>query len=547
MANQATSSTEKTSTENMVLPKDGLAGLRENFVSDATSGFIVFLLAMPLSLGIARASDFQLLMGVFTAMIGGIIVSFFAGSRLTIKGPAAGLIVIVSGCVTAFGGDERGWHLTLGCIVTAAIIQIIFGLLKLGKYTEFVPSSAVHGMLAAIGLIIFSKQIYPLLGIKPDDLGYTPKEFSKLEPLELYSNIPKGLSHINPSIAFVGIISLIIMFGLPMIKNKIIKRIPPPLIVLAFAIPAGIILDFKHMKAVVNLGGTLIEKIGIHVSFEGVSQIGTFIQYVILFALIGTIESLLTVKAIDGLDPYHRKSDYNKDLVAVGFGNLISGILGGLPMISEVARSSANVNNGAKTRWGNFFHGVFMLLFVLVAQNIIEMIPNTALAAMLITVAYKLASPKEFKHTLQIGREQLVVFCATIVITLATDLLIGILSGIVIELLFNLYLAKTKAKNIFIANVDVEKDAEHHYNIKLHDSATFSNYLSIKQKIESIPANEEITIDMSDIELADHTVLENLEALARDYKNAGGKFEIVGLDDKQIMGNEHSSARARQR
>ena len=537
-----TSSVLSTENQFKTLPKDGLAGFTENIGSDAVSGFIVFLLAMPLSLGIARASDFPLLMGVLTAMIGGIIVSFFAGSRLTIKGPAAGLIVIVSGAVTAFGGGEHGWHLALGCIVVAAVFQILFGLLKLGKYSDFVPSSAVHGMLAAIGLIIFSKQIYPFLGIKPEDMGFTPVSFSKLEPLELYAHIPQGLTYINPNIALIGIVSLIIMFGMPMIKNKIVKRIPPPLIVLLFAIPTAAAL---HIKSLVNLGGTLIDKFGVHVSFEGISQTGVFIQYVILFALIGTIESLLTVKAIDNLDPYHRKSDFNKDLMAVGIGNLICGIFGGLPMISEVARSSANVNNGAKTRWSNFFHGLFLLIFVLVAQNVIQMIPNTALAAMLITVAYRLASPKEFIKTWKIGKEQFLVFCATILITLATDLLIGIFSGIAIELLLNLFIAKPKAGNIFKANVEVDHDTEHHYQVKLHNSATFSNFMGIKQKIDSIPTTEEVTVDLSDIDMADHTVIENLEAMARDFKNAGGKFEIIGLEEKKSLGTDHSSARKR--
>jgi MFS superfamily sulfate permease-like transporter len=524
----------------LMLPKDGLEGLKENFSTDALSGFLVFLLAMPLSLGIAKASEFPPIYGIVTAIIGGVVVSLFAGSRLTIKGPAAGLIVIAAGAVAEFGGGETGWHLALGTIVVASVFQILFGVLKLGKYSDFVPSSAIHGMLAAIGIIIFSKQIHTLLGIDP-------KTLKGLQPLELLAHIPKSLATMDYKVALIGIVSLVILFGMPYIKNKWVRKIPAPLVVLLVAIPMELNFDFKHTEPPFDLVklGSLVDAVKYNADFSGFSQTAVFIKFVILFALIGSIESLLTAKAIDNLDPYHRKSNFNQDLIAVGIGNLLAGLLGGLPMISEVARSSNNVYNGAKTRWANFFHGLFLLLFVLVARPVIELIPNAALAAMLIAVGYKLAHPKEFRKTLRIGNEQFVVFVATIIITLATDLLIGVFSGIALELIINLVMGKTSLKNIFKANVEVEHDTEHHYNVKLHDSATFTNYLSLKDKLATIPANEEITVDLSDISLADHTMIENLEALARDYQNAGGKFEIIGLDGKQTLGKDHSSARRR--
>jgi len=202
------------------LPKDGLAGLKENFSSDAASGFIVFLLALPLSLGIAKASDFPPIMGLVTAIIGGIVVSMFMGSRLSIKGPAAGLIVIVAGAVAEFGGGETGWHLALGAMAVAGVVQVLFGVFKMGKLMDFFPLSAVHGMLAAIGLIIIGKQIPVLLAVNP---AMTKGK----EPLELFASIPEFIQNLDPRVTVIGLISLVIMMGWPMIKNSAIKKSQP--------------------------------------------------------------------------------------------------------------------------------------------------------------------------------------------------------------------------------------------------------------------------------------------------------------------------------
>ncbi|MCY7350232.1 MAG: SulP family inorganic anion transporter, partial [Cytophagaceae bacterium] len=381
----------------------------------------------------AKASEFPPIMGLISAMIGGLVVSFFAGSRLTIKGPAAGLIVIIAGEVAEFGGGETGWHLALGAIVVAGVVQILFGVFKLGRLSDLFPLSAVHGMLAAIGVIIIAKQVHVLLDIDP---ALTKGK----EPFELLAMIPNSLAHLDPRATLVGVVSLLIMLGLPMIKHPIARKIPVPLLVLLFAIPAELYLDFQHTEpayALVRIGN-LLDNVKVNVDFSGITQTGIFIKFVVMFALVGSLESLLTVKAIDGLDPYQRKSDTNRDLIAVGIGNTLSGILGGLPMISEVARSSANVANGAKTRWANFFHGVSMLVFVLLAVHLIGLIPNTALAAMLITVGIRLARPKEFIHAYKIGWEQLIIFCITIVFTLGVDLLVGIGAGMLTEMLINL-------------------------------------------------------------------------------------------------------------
>ena len=207
------------------LPKDGLAGLMENFNSDVVSGFIVFLLALPLSLGIAKASEFPPIMGLITAIVGGLVVSLIMGSKLTIKGPAAGLIVIVAGAVTDFGGGETGWHLALGAMFVAALVQIAFGLLKFGKLADFFPLPAIHGMLAAIGIIIIAKQLPVLLNVNPSLVAGKG-------PLALLGSLPTIVANLDPRGALIGIISLAIMLGWPYLKNSVIGKIPAPLMVL---------------------------------------------------------------------------------------------------------------------------------------------------------------------------------------------------------------------------------------------------------------------------------------------------------------------------
>jgi MFS superfamily sulfate permease-like transporter len=520
------------------LPKDGIAGLKENFSSDAVSGFIVFLLALPLSLGIAKASDFPPIMGLLTAIVGGIVVSIFSGSRLTIKGPAAGLIVIVASAVAEFGKGDNvlGWHLALGAMVVAGLVQILFGVFKLGKLMDFFPLSAVHGMLAAIGLIIIGKQIPVFL--------HTSVSTKGKGPLELFASIPEFVAHLDPKATIIGVVSLAIMMGWPAIKNPIIKKIPAPLVVLALAIPAELYMNFQTIApdALVKIG-SLVDNIQLNASFEGLNESGIFIKFVIMFALVGSLESLLTVKAMDMLDPYKRKSDANKDLIATGIGNTVVAFLGGLPMISEVARSSANIANGAKTRWANFFHGFFILLFVLIAAKLIELIPNTALAAMLITVGIKLTHPKEFIHTLEKGKEQLLIFLVTIIFTLVEDLLVGIAAGILTEILVNLFNGKP-LKAIFSAPTEVSftDDA---YLIEISDAAVFTNYLGIKRKLESIPSGFKVTIDLSKTHLVDHSVMENFEHFKHDYESDGGSVTLVGLENHKALSSHQAAARKR--
>lgn len=523
------------------IPADGLAGLKQNFTKDALSGFLVFLLALPLSLGIAKASDFPAIFGLVTAIIGGVLISFFSGTILSIKGPAAGLIVIASGAVGAYGGGILGWQMALGAIVVAGALQVIFGLLKLGSLADFFPTAAIHGMLAAIGIIIMAKQVHVLLGIDPALL-------KGKEPFELLAMIPSSILHENAHITEIGIACLVILFVLGYIKNAKIKKIPAPLVVLIVAVPLGQALHIKTEGAISNFAlvkiGSIFEafKDGlIQVDFSGIKQMGVFIQYVILFSLIGSIESLLTSKAIDGMDPYKRKSAFNKDLMAVGAGNMLAGMLGGLPMISEVARSSANVINGAQTRWANFFHGLFLLIAVLFLVPFIEMIPNAALAAMLIYVGFKLAHPKEFIHMWKLGKTQFVVFVATVILTLATDLLIGVAAGILLKFLFT-FLNGAKGKEIFRSKTTYEEDEEH-VQLVSESSLVFSNLIHFKKKLKELPKGKNISVDLSHCKLVDHTTMSALLDLQHEYREAGVQFEIIGLENHKILGHGDTAVR----
>lgn len=520
-------------------PKEGFRGLFQNWKADTLSGFLVSLIALPLSLGIAGASGFPPIMGVMTAIVGGLVVAFFAGSALTIKGPAAGLIVIVAGAVEALGkGDATlGWQLTLGIVVMAGILQIIFGLLKVASLANFFPLSAVHGMLAAIGIIIMSKQIHFAIGIKPSELAGK-------EPLELLEMIPHSLMNINYSIALIGLISLIILFGMPMIKNKYIKAIPAPLIVLFTAVILGQVFNLNNpelakLNPLVNPGKFEISFKNFSFAGFGPDTIYTVLFYLFLFTVIGSLESVLTGKAIDLLDPWKRKARLNKDLIAVGIGNVIAGFFGGLPMISEVARSSANINNGGKTQWANFFHSLFLLLFVLLLVPIIKLIPVAALAAMLIFVGYRLASPKTFFHAFETGKDQLLVFVTTIIVTLFTDLLIGIFAGIVLEIIIDLYNGQ-KLKNLFKAPVKIEQK-ENDYIIHILGACTFSNWISFERKLNSLPGEANIYINAQKASFLDHTFMENILHMQDERIHEGGKLELIGIEDMKRLSSDCTS------
>lgn len=519
-------------------PKTGLLGLKENWRDDIVSGFLVFLIALPLCLGISLASGFPPSAGIITAIIGGIVVSRISGSYVTINGPAAGLIVVVLGAVQSLGqGDAlAGYRYTLAAIVVSSVFQILMGIFKTGRLSSFFPASVIHGMLAAIGIIIITKQIHTMLGV-------TPQKGSLFETM---AQIPNSLINLNPEIALIGFLGLTILIIWSLLKNKTLKMIPAPLLVVIIGMGLGRYFDLEHEhiylflpdteflphheqtvgpKFLVTIPGNFIDSFCLP-DFSKISTL-EFWEAVLSICLVGSLESLLSAMAVDKLDPYKRHTNLDRDLTAVGIGNLLASMIGGLPMIAEIVRSSANVNNGAKTGWANFFHGSFLLLFVILFPTLIHRIPLAALAALLVFTGYRLASPKEFAKVMGVGKEQLLLFVITIIGVLATDLLIGVAIGILAKLALHITRG-VWLNNLFKIHFKIEEQDENIIVIKVLGSAIFSNFLALKKALALLPHGKTLVFDFTDAYLIDHTVMEALHDFMHNYETQGGHCQQLG-------------------
>lgn len=520
-----------------------MGGFPSPTIQDVRSGFLVFLIALPLCLGIAMASGFPPIAGVLTAIVGGAVVSFMGSAELTIKGPAAGLIVIALGAVQELGqGDPvLGYKRALAVGVVAALVQIAFALFRTATVGIAMSPSVVHGMLAAIGVIIISKQAHTMVGVVPE-AG---------EPLELLAEVPHSISHANPEILLIGALSLLILFGWPLIRTKWAQAIPAPLIVLMVAIPIDLIFDFAHPhhyafmgrdfavgpEFLVSLPGSLLDA----VNFPDFSVItsATSIKYVVMYALVGTIESTLSVLAVDSMDPQKKPSDLNRDLLGVGVGNLACALIGGLPMISEIVRSKANVDAGAESRWSNFSHGVFLLAFVVLVPGLLQMIPLAALAAMLVYTGARLASPSEFLHARSIGNDQLALFLTTFVVTLATDLLIGVAVGLVLKIILHWVRGISPAK-LVTSKVETENSDGETLRIVVDGAATFTSLLAVRKILRSLdPGVRRVVVDLHSAYLTDHTFLSRLDAMSDELGDV--EVEIIGTDS-MVATSDHPHA-----
>jgi MFS superfamily sulfate permease-like transporter len=538
-------STIPNSSEPLVVPKDGLAGLKENWRTDIVSGLILFLIAVPLSLAISMASGMPPMAGLIAAVIGGMVVSQISGSYVVINGPAAGLITVISGSVARLGGGEEGQHCALAAILVAGVTLFILGRLKAGGLGDYFPLSVVHGMLAAIGIIIMSKQFYIMLGIKPPSSG----------TFDLILNIPQSLGSLNPDLAVIGLVSLAILIVHALVKNKAVKAVPAPLLVVAIAIGLAQYFGLSHQhhymwsnsdyvidpsKCLVLLPPNIFSAFTVP-DFGKVAQ-GAFWFSVVTIVFVQGLETLLSCAAVDKLDPYKRKSDLSKDVAGVGAGTAISGAIGGLPMIAEIVRSTANVAAGARTRYSNFFHGSFILLFVLFGAQIIDMIPTASLAAILVVTGFRLASPKSFKETYSIGPEQLLFFCVTIIATLKTDLLVGVFTGIATKFILHLISGVPPAV-LFKADATTNEKSKGQYEVVVKKAAIFSNFPSLKKKLLAIPAGAEIDVNFKDCVFVDHTVMERLHQFEMEYKAAGGSFHVSGLEQHRPNSTHPFAAR----
>lgn len=545
------------------VPRGTAAGFFRYLRDDITSGFFVFLIALPLCLGIALASGFPPVAGVFTAVVGGLLTPFISNSELTIKGPAAGLIVIVLGAMQSFGftggvdasADMAAYRMTLAVGCAAGLVQVVFAVLRVGKFSEFFPTAVVHGMLASIGCLIMLKQLPVVFGQKASG-----------EPLEILRELPGKIAQLNPEIAVIGLVSLAILFGFPSIKSRLrpvgLQRVPAQLLVLVVAVPLGMWFDlsrehtysfFGHEYRVgesflVNVPGNLLAAIAtpdFSVFTAGATRLTAW-WWVALFALVGSIESLLSAKAIDLVDPWKRQSSMDRDLLAVGVANVAAGALGGLPMISEIVRSKANIDNGGRTRCANFWHAVFLIGFVALVPGLIHRIPLAALAAMLVYTGYRLASPREFINVFEIGAEQLVIFVATILGVLATDLLIGVGIGVATKFIIHV-INGVPPREFFKPFLDVTEIDESTVQIDAAGSAVFSNWIPFRRQIEQIGLvqRNNVIVNLAGTRLVDSNVMEKLHELQAEFLRSGLRLEVVGLEEHRAFSGHPHAARRR--
>lgn len=512
----------------------------QDFLANMQSGFFIALLALPLSLGIAAASSAPPVAGLITAMVAGLIASHIGGCRLSIKGPAAGLIVIVMATITDLGqGDlAAGYKRALAVGVVAGLCQIVFSLLKGARLGKLMPPSVIHGMLAAIGVIIMAKQVHILLGNIP--AGKTP--------FALIAQIPHSIMHANPELLSLGIITLLCMVLLPKMRNVFTKALPPALWALMIVVPISIAwhlhdahsynlfgYDFQvGPQFLVNIPHSLWQSL-VWPDFS-ILQEPIAYKYVMMLALVGSLESVLTVMAVDSMSPQKEESDLDRDLLAVGIGNTVSALIGGLPMISEVVRSKANIDSKATNQWSNFFHGLFLLVALLFLGPILREIPLSALAAMLILVGLRLASPRQIQSISKIGTDQLLMFLTTLFVTLAQDLLVGVAAGLLVKVALHL-VRGVKLKELFLLNSQVSHGDET-VNIKVLGPAIFTNSLSLQKLINhNISKYPKIVIDFSGASMVDHTTLACLQTFRS--KCGAGCFEVMGIVHLKPVSNHH--------
>lgn len=518
----------------LVLPKEGIEGLKENWRSDLQAGFFVFLIALPLCLGIAIGSGFPPSAGIITAIVGGLLVSRVNGSFIVINGPAGGLIVVMLAAVESLSDGDlmSGYRYTLAAIMIAGFFQVIMGRYKMGSLSAFFPTPVVHGMLAAMGISIMAKQTHVMLGVTPEPGGL----------YSLIGQIPHSFLNSTTEIAIIGLISLAILFVWPFLKKKEVKlsRIPAPLMVLLVGMVLAQFFGIQHEH--IHFGQAELHEHLISPPFlveipddfteyfylPDFSKILTFEFWMatMTICLVASLESVLSATAAEKIDPYKRPTDLDRDLSAVGFGNVISGFLGGLPMIAEFVRSSANVENGAQTGWANFFHGLILLIFVVLFPHFIHNIPHASLAALLVYVGYRRATPKVFAQVLAIGKDQLFLFIVTILAVLATNLLVGVFFGVFIKLILHISRG-VWLNNLFKIHFTIREHGDS-IIVQIIGSALFSNFLPLKKAVDNIEKGKKITFDFSQGYLIDHSIMNFIDEFCANYDRDGGSCRKIG-------------------
>lgn len=494
------------------------------FKTDILSGLVVFLVALPLCLGIALASGAPLFAGIISGVIGGIVVGILSHSQLSVSGPAAGLTAIIFGAITGLGSYET----FLAAVVLAGVFQILLGIAKAGTVSNYFPSNVIEGMLTAIGVIIILKQLPHAVGYDVDNEG----DFVFIEKGAGHNTFSSLIDAINYS-HFGAIIICLVALAILIAFNKVaflrnLKVVPGALI----AVLSGIILNetFKATGSNLAISQEHLVNLPVPSSFNDFIGQFSFPNFSALMdanvwivaatiAAVASIETLLCIEAADKLDPLKRYTNTNQEMFAQGAGNILSGLIGGIPMTSVIVRTSANVNSGGRTKTAAIAHGIFLLLAVLTIPTLLNKIPLASLAAILLMIGYKLASPTVFKHMWHSGKYQFTPFIITVLAVVFTDLLKGVGIGLVVSVFFILR-ANLKLAYFF-------KKEEYHegetITMKLAQEVSFLNKAAIKQTLQHLPAGSHLEIDATDSFYIDHDVLE----LIRDFLNIGSKDKNI--------------------
>lgn len=483
--------------------------------SDLPASIVVFFVAVPLCLGIALASGAPLFSGIISGIVGGIVVGIASGSPLGVSGPAAGLAVIVLSAIATLGS----WPAFLLAVVLAGIFQLIMGFAKAGFIAYFFPSSVIKGMLTGIGLLIVLKQIPHAIGYDKDFEG--DDSFFQLGGENTFSSISNAFNSITTGALLIAAISLAILILWDKVltkKHKIFQLIQGPIVVVVL----GIVMNYMFKSGVLNFSLDVDQVVRLPVAhslsefvtqftFPDFSQLTNIEVYkiAIVIAIVASLETLLCVEASDKLDPYKRVTPTNRELKAQGLGNVISGLIGGLPVTQVIVRSSANINFGGKTKMSAILHGVFLLISAITIAGLMNMIPLASLAAILLMVGYKLAKPSLFKEMYRLGWEQFIPFVATVVAILLTDLLKGITIGILFGIFYTL---RHSYRNSHHLKDDTTKDNGNEvHHLVLAQEVSFFNKASVLNVLDKIPENSKVIIDCTQSKSIAYDVVEIIQ------------------------------------
>lgn len=495
--------------------------------NDLPAGLVVFLVALPLCLGIALASGAPLFSGLITGIVGGIVVGFLSGSQLSVSGPAAGLTVIVLTAINTLGSYEA----FLLAVVFAGILQIIFGLAKAGTVANFFPSSVIKGMLAAIGIILILKQIPHAFGYDEDYVG--DFAFEQGDKENTFSEILNLLSKSHPGAIFISLLSIVILVLWERPFMRKLKLIPGPLVVVVAGITLNTFIFGSH--GVYGLAGNHLVNIPIVHStqeFLNLFVLPDFSQIMnkqvyfsaATIAIIASIETLLSTEAVDKLDPRKRVTPPNRELLAQGTGNIISGLLGGIPMTAVIVRGSANVNSGAKTKTSAIFHGFLLLFSFLLIPVTINQIPLAALAAILLMTGYKLNKLSLYKEMYKAGYDRFIPFLVTIIAIVFTDLLIGIGIGMAVSVSI---LLMRNMNNTYSFNKELDEKNKLH--IVLSEEMSFLNKGSIQKTLMELPEGTQVIIDGSKSKYIDYDVLEVIYDFCENARYKKVNVELINI------------------